>query len=497
MGTTPNAHKATPLTEKEKQDWLDAIVMMDDTFLPALAWQGAGAEHKHVFVAAFDGTWNDRENLRPGEVMTNPALLEKELSELYNERLSGNYYNGVGTRENALMKVLNGMTGDGSEQRAEQAFRDFQKQSLEWLKADPDAQIHVVTVGFSRGAASARHFLNLVDERGVPADAGRKLVEPSPNSESPFDTKTYQVYDKFAKQPGTVTSSALLYDTVATGQEQVLKLGIPVSTRYVVHITSQDEDRPHFPLTAIDGGRSDAANVARFLTISLPGVHSDIGGGYQEGVGKLGHYLGDQVLHRLGFDLEPGRVPTEALNEGRHRHGSSDGSLQAYGSDAEYDEPGRRTRYVANESLTADERAELIAQNRVAEFDSGVRYVDELQKGTAPPDPLGYENLGMVLTPQKDGTVEVLLSNPSAIKFDEKTGTISVYGQVARTLSEQDYADLKAGFAVVEVFSVAPEKSLPGLGSKQGALADLPRAGESVKAPQPRVEEPRQLEASL
>lgn len=497
MGTTPNAHKATPLTEQEKQNWLDAIVMMDDTFLPALAWQGAGHEHKHVFVAAFDGTWNDRENLRPGEVMTNPALLEKELSALYDERLSGNYYNGVGTRENALMKVLNGMTGEGSEQRAEQAFRDFQKQSLEWLKEDPDAQIHVVTVGFSRGAASARHFLNLVDERGVPADAGRKLVEPSPYSESPFDTKAYQVYDKFAKQPGTVTSSALLYDTVATGQEQVLKLGIPASTRYVVHITSQDEDRPHFPLTAIHGARSDAANSVRFLTVSLPGVHSDIGGGYEKGVGKLGHYLGDQVLHRLGFDIEPGRVPTEALNEGRHRHGPGETSLQAAGSDEEYAGPGRRTRYVANESLTAAERAEMIAQNRVAEYDSGLRYVDELQKGTAPPDPLGYENLGVVLTPQTDGTVEVLLSNPSAIQFDERTGTISVYGHVARTLSEQDYADLKAGFPVVEVFSVAPEKSLAGHSPAKDVLTNATRTGDATKAPTQKLEEPAQLEASL
>lgn len=497
MGAMSNSPETVPLSDEEKKRWLDAIVKMDDTFLPAQAWQGAGAEHKYVFVASFDGTWNDRENLRPGEAMTNPALLEKELSKLYSERLDGHYYNGVGTRENTLLKVLNGMTGQGSEERAEHAFKDFQNKSLEWLKADPEAQIHVVAIGFSRGAASARHFLNLVEERGVPADGGHKYVEDNPYSESQLDNKTFQVYDKFKRPPGTVTSSALLYDTVATGQEDVLKMGIPASTSFVVHLTSHDEDRHSFPLTSIDGKSPDPANASRLLTIELPGVHSDIGGGYQEGVAKLGHYLGDQVLYRLGFEIEPGHVPLEALEEGRHQHHPTVGSLQDMGAPAAGDVEGssRQVRYVANDMLTDVQRAEVIAENREEEREAGVRYIEALQQGTAPPDPLGYENVGLVLTPQSDGTVEVLLSNPAVIQFDESTNSISIHGHVVHTLSDKDHADLKDGLPVVEVFSVAPEHAFIPADTKQSVLEDLPKVGAAEKqATHAKEPEAREIE---
>lgn len=500
MGAISNSHQTVPLSDEEKKSWLDAIVKMDDIFLPAKAWQGAGAEHKHVFVASFDGTWNDRENLRPGEAMTNPALLEKELSKLYSDRLDGHYYNGVGTRENAVLRIIDGMTGNGSEQRAEQAFNDFQQKSLEWLKENPEAQIHVVAIGFSRGAASARHFLNLVDERGVPADGGRQYTEDNPYSESQMDSKTYQIYDKFKRPPGTVTSSALLYDTVATGQESVLKMGIPASTSFVVHLTSHDEDRRSFPLTSIDGRAPDEANAARLLTIELPGVHSDIGGGYQEGVGKLGHYLGDQVLYRLGFEIEPGLVPREALEEGRHQHHPTAGSVQDMGApEDEYSEGGsRRTKYVANETLTELQRTEVITENRESELEAGVRYVEALQKGTAPPDPLGYENLGVVLTPHPDGSVEVLLSNPAVIQFDESTNSISVHGHVVHTLSEEDHSSLKAGLPVVEVFTIAPEHAFSPADAKQSVLEDLPKVGASEKQPTHAKEpEAREIEPTF
>lgn len=494
MGSIFNNNKTIPLTEAQKKSWVSAIVEMDDTFLPAIAWQGEGTEHKHVFVASFDGTWNDRENLRDGEASTNPAVLEAELSKLYNSHLDGQYYNGVGTRENGLMRVLNGMTGGGSEQRAEQAFKDFQHKAQDWLKADPEAQIQVFAMGFSRGAASARHFLNLVDERGVPADDGRKQKVEDPYTDSPRpNSKIVQVYDHFLRQPGTVTSSALLYDTVATGQEQILKLGIPSSTHYVVHLTSQDENRKAFPLMSLSAKSPDLADAARFMTLALPGVHSDIGGGYNEGVSKLAEYLGSQVLYRFGFEIEPGPAPWSALAEGQHRHMFRDPGTsleEGFDRSGESTSPERATHYAPNETLTNEQKSEVMNENRELTTDAGVRYVEDLVDGTAPKDPQGLENYGIALTPKDDGTMEVLLSNPNIIKFDEITGVITVYGEVVGRLSEQDYAQLKAGESLVDVFTVAPLQTLEATAPAQPILGKAPKTSASPQAAETQAEQP-------
>lgn len=492
MGALLDNNKTVPLTAEQKQRWTDAIAKMDDTFLPSLAWQGEGTQHKYVYVAAFDGTWNDRDNVRSGEAPTNPAMLEKKLSELYDDNLAGKYYHGVGTRESAIMRVIDGMTGNGSEQRAEAAFKDFQKQAQEWIKADPEAQIHVFTTGFSRGAASARHFLNLVDERGVPADEGKRYVVDPPYDESSFDAKVVQTYDKFLREPGSVSSSALLYDTVATGQEGVLQLGIPASTRFVAHLTSEDESRRAFPLTSIDAKSPDARDSSRFLSVALPGVHSDIGGGYQEGVAKLGRYMGEQVLYRLGFDVEPGAFPKEALEEGRHRHFIEPGSLADMAAGDEPITQHRRTKYVENDSLSEVQKAELTFENREAELSAAVRYVADLTRGAAPKDPLGYENLGIALLPDKDGTMDVLISNPKVMQFDEKSGTISVYGKAVHTLSDADYAQLKGGDPVVEVFSILPQHSLDLAKDQAKPLlaGDIPKLGQSAPATAPEAPMP-------
>lgn len=484
MGAIFDNNKTVPLTEDQKQRWKDAVATMDDTFLPQMAWQGEGTEHKYVYVASFDGTWNDRENVRPDETPTSPAQLEAALSKHYDSNLAGNYYHGVGTRENAIMRIIDGMTGNGTEQRAESAFKDFQKQAQDWIKSDPEAQIQVFTMGFSRGSASARHFLNLVDERGVPADAGTQFVLESPYSESSsFETKVVQTYDKFLREPGSIPSSALLYDTVATGQESNLKLGIPASTRFVAHLTSENEMRRAFPLTAIDGRTSNPAD-SRLLSVSLPGIHSDIGGGYPEGVAKLSRYMGEQVLYRLGFDVEPGKFPMEALEEGRHRNLIDIGSLAEMGAPDEPDSPHRRTKYVENATLSEAQLAELAHENRTAELAAAVRYVENLTRGSAPQDPLGFENLGIALSPHKDGTMDVLISNPKAMQFDEHTGEISVYGKVVHKLSDADYAQLKSGDPIVEVFSVLPQHTLAAEVSDKPLLTgDIPKVGQSSPAP--------------
>jgi hypothetical protein len=117
----------------------------------------------------------------------------------------------------------------------------------------------------------------------------------------------------------------------------------------------------------------------------------------------------------------------------------------------------RRTRHVPNEVLTEAEKELILAENQKAADAAAIRYLESLKNGTAPKDPWGLENYGFALTPNKDGTMDVYLTNPNVIKFDESTGTVTIHGEVAKKLAESDYAKLEAGEPLVEVFSVTPK----------------------------------------
>ena len=297
------------LSPDQKQTWLTAAQTLQNVPLPQDA-NAAPDPHKKVYVVAFDGTWNDRNHLQNGETPTNPAQLEAELSQHYDgNRLAGKYYPGVGTQENRLMVAFDGATGFSAGQIAEKAYGDFQNQAKDWISKDPKANIEVVVMGFSRGSASARHFMNLIDERGVPAGEVPGLGLGGALGFTPESS--------YLRKPGSIGQEALLYDTVATGQEHFLKLGVPNSVQSVVHLTAQNEGRVSFPLLSakVPGNTSENSRV---IEIGLPGAHSDIGGGYPTGPDAMGKYLGEITLQRFGLPVTPGREPAAALNQGMH-----------------------------------------------------------------------------------------------------------------------------------------------------------------------------------
>ncbi|MDR3088648.1 MAG: hypothetical protein LBU39_02390, partial [Desulfobulbaceae bacterium] len=57
------------------------------------------------------------------------------------------------------------ITGDGSKDRAEYAYTQLVAQVQAWQQENPGVEVHVSTVGFSRGTATQRQFANLVAER--------------------------------------------------------------------------------------------------------------------------------------------------------------------------------------------------------------------------------------------------------------------------------------------------------------------------------------------
>ena len=277
------------LTISEMNQWMVAYRRIEALWVPDVRYS-IDDKPWPVFVAIFDGTWNDKED--PDLPRTVPAQLADDLAILSrtDPRVDPHYYEGVGTRESVLFRLWDGATGRGTVERAERALLDLKAAT----SANGGVVPYVYAIGFSRGAASARHFLNL-------ADSLESLVGP-------------------------VKSSALLFDTVATGQIDRLELGIPASNDLTVQIVATREYRFAFPYVPVQTDAIDQASLANgnadeVVEVHVPGAHSDIGGGYDEGLWKLSLAISRALLTRQGL-ASAGEVPaSEAqaiLNMGRH-----------------------------------------------------------------------------------------------------------------------------------------------------------------------------------
>lgn len=319
------------LSNAQKQQLNDAVRKAGFSSFPRLLVREN--PHLRIYVVAFDGTMNDREAVQEYEQPTLVANFERDLKK--SPILKSEYLEGVGTRTNFLNAKWQGATGIGSLERAKRAYTLFRKQVDDWRKADQAIQVHVHTMSFSRGGGSAIHFLNMVDQQGAQPAAG-----------GPFAGK--KVPD--ALQPGKITSSATLLETVVTGQRQTLTLGLPKSTLAVLQITADLERRRAFSYTdTLDPARgmeisqivaSDMKREARWAlltaeddaivvysmdslreqskpstepptaiyqrvqSVHLPGVHSDIGGTYCDGgIRDVSKYIVDSFHQNLGFGV--------------------------------------------------------------------------------------------------------------------------------------------------------------------------------------------------
>lgn len=283
------AHGRLRLTIPEMNQWSIASQRLESLYVPDVRSSSDGKSWP-VFVAVFDGTWNDKED--PDLPRTVSAQLADDLAALARTEplVQSHYYEGVGTRESVLLSLWDGATGRGTIERAERALSDLKAAAA----ANGGVVPYVYAIGFSRGAASARHFLNLIDSlpaRAVP-----------------------------------VRSSALLFDTVATGQTHRLALGVPASNDLTVQIVATREFRFAFPYVPLQTDAADHPSLAdgngdEVVEVRVPGAHSDIGGGYDEGIWKLSLAMSRALLTRQGLTIAvegPASDAQAILNLGRH-----------------------------------------------------------------------------------------------------------------------------------------------------------------------------------
>jgi uncharacterized protein (DUF2235 family) len=189
---------------------------------------------------AFDGTWNSEKDAGRYDQNTNVVRFK----DLY----AGTkfFYKGVGTRHGVVGKFVGGAFGVGGHDRIDDARRDLARQLA---AGDRDIDI----VGFSRGAALAVHFANVIGD-GVKVGDTREQPQ----------VRFLGVFDIVAAF-GIPIDIGLSFNRINLGY----KLGLSKCVQHCYHALALDESRKAFRPTRVREGHE----------VWFRGVHSDVGGG--------------------------------------------------------------------------------------------------------------------------------------------------------------------------------------------------------------------------
>jgi len=211
---------------------------------------------------AFDGTWNEERDTGVYGLNTNVV----EFARAYDGRLSvvqkaeteggptvrdDFYVAGPGTRHGTLGKWFGGALGAGGRDRIDEA-----RKAVAARFAEGDETIDVV--GFSRGAALALHFTNVLAGETFRNRAGQSVKA---------EVRFLGLWDVVAAFGIPIDVGPLNFQRVNLGYR--LKLGDHV--RHCFHAVALDEKRDAFRVTRVDDG----------YQVWFRGVHSDVGGGNQ------------------------------------------------------------------------------------------------------------------------------------------------------------------------------------------------------------------------
>lgn len=247
------------------------------------------------------------------------------------------YIEGIGTEDLKSDSVANGvMRGEGDTGVKAKVTKGCMDAAVEMSTKGYNGKdidiLYVNVYGFSRGATAARHFIHVAsknvkyENKGEVKGGKRKYgIVPEYNflyfSKNPYWFDIELIDSVFIDKYGYFGACLLyqgmkikeirfnfvgIYDTVASygldhrggllidNDTKQLNLDAISKARYVFHLASDDEYRDNFDLTNIN-----SAGISG-LELTLPGVHSDIGGSY------LNNVLETSVIdnHECGIDEE-------------------------------------------------------------------------------------------------------------------------------------------------------------------------------------------------
>jgi Uncharacterized alpha/beta hydrolase domain (DUF2235) len=217
----------------------------------------------------FDGTMNNIFNTNTAAAQkrqghdsyfnaaTNVALMWQDIAGV--QILNPVYIDGIGTTRNQVdSPKLGGALGVGEtgiETRAQSAFTALDGALKINRKKKLPVILNINVFGFSRGAATARHFVHLVNS---------KQFYPSGWDKMRLRINFVGLFD-------TVSAFGIKHSNDVT--ELHLNFGENYAQR-VVHLIAGDEYRDQFEVTTI------ASAGDRGYELTMPGAHSDVGGSY-------------------------------------------------------------------------------------------------------------------------------------------------------------------------------------------------------------------------
>ncbi|WP_227513299.1 T6SS phospholipase effector Tle1-like catalytic domain-containing protein [Marinobacter sp. LQ44] len=206
---------------------------------------------------------------------------ESENTITYRRRV---YAPGAGTKTGGSDKLYSAATGLGEAGVIAQVDYTFSqlalrvKEVLQDLPTDrldkPIGKLTLDLLGFSRGAAAARHAAHEINqgESGLLAEILAQNHIPWPEM---VEIRFVGLFDSVAAIVNPAAGDLLAHNN----RNHPVKLYLnPDKVGHAVHLTAAHEHRRNFALNSLQS--PDGSLPANFREISLPGVHSDIGGGY-------------------------------------------------------------------------------------------------------------------------------------------------------------------------------------------------------------------------
>ncbi len=244
----------------------------------------------------FDGTLNNYFNVKEADQSTknqyggedtsyandlsNVARMWEPMGKELDGPDLGVYIEGMGTtkfKADSLRGYAFGTGETGIVARAQAAIEPLKELVTEKRgKQGLPAILEINVFGFSRGAATARHFVYLLRSKEARAKQ--------------FNNNWRDVYIRvnFVGLFDTVSSEGVYYGN------DVGDLGLrfgDFAARRVLHLVALDEYRENFSVTNIASARQASAiifgaSLPIGFELGIPGAHSDVGGGYNCDVGK-------------------------------------------------------------------------------------------------------------------------------------------------------------------------------------------------------------------
>ncbi|WP_462166028.1 T6SS phospholipase effector Tle1-like catalytic domain-containing protein [Pseudoalteromonas sp. GB43] len=221
------------------------------------------------FGVFFDGTGNNRFNdIQDSTDSKEPTNVVK-LFELYPIKTFQNrhYEEGIGTEANKSDSTLDMGLAFSFDERIKQALI----RTAEFFKKFAYTKTGFIDVfGFSRGAAQARAFVNQVNA----------IYQDKPNYWGGIKPviRFVGLFDSVASIGGDGDNN---HSEFYADDELDYPINLNLassSAGYVMHLAAFDEKRDKFPLSSLLS--SNKLLSENHKEIELPGVHSDIGGGY-------------------------------------------------------------------------------------------------------------------------------------------------------------------------------------------------------------------------